>query len=389
MDLGRNIIYLLVLLLAFMQGNYLLCQTNTSPTEDAVFDESLWSSARAEGLAKAVATTANGMDAAYYNPAAIGGIEVSGNRPTINQLHFPYIAASVNNDTVELKQNLSKAGDLNDEDVAKQILRTQEGKRQYGRLSVVPNIIFWRTMISYVYDTQIAAAPEDTSTTDVSVVSRTVRGPSVGFSFKDPKQRFYFGLHSGFYQRDVIDATFSFTELNDPDTRRARFNDEQQHYEGSPITVGTIWVLAPYWRPSLALVFRDAGGTKYRNKDSSQEDLLVKEDATLSFSLSPNLKSWGTVHFTIEGEKLSQSGSSLEKKLKSSLEWTFGPRFGAEALIAPRIGINAAGVSYGAGINLGIIGLNLASSVEDVGVNNISVIERRASMNFAVNVADF
>ncbi len=370
-------------------AKFSFCQVKKSPIENAVFDESLWPSARAASLSGAIATTANGMDAAYYNPAAIGGIEVSSKRPIINQLHFPYFAVAVNNDTMKLKRDLSKVEDLNNEAIVNQILRTQQGKRQYGRVSIVPNIVFWRTMIAYVYDTQVAAAAEDSNSTEVSVISRTVKGPSLGFSFKDPSQRFYFGMHAGFYQRDVVAGTFAFTDLSTPETRKSQFKDNRQEYVGAPLNIGAVWVLAPHWRPSLGLVFRNAGDTKYRNTDEAQEDLLVEEDATLSFSLNPSFRSWGALHLTLEGDSLTQTGSSLHKKLKSSLEWTWGSRYGAESITAFRVGYNVAGISYGTGINLGIIGLNLASSVEDVGVNNIRVVERRTHINFAVNVADF
>ena len=71
------------------------------------------------------------------------------------------------------------------------------------------------------------------------------------------------------------------------------------------------------------------------------------------------------------------------------MEFSLGKRFAGDAGFSLRSGYNSAGLSYGCGINLGILGINASSFAEDVGVNNKRVVERRFVVNFAVNVADY
>lgn len=340
-------------------------------------------------MAGAISPIANGIDAAYYNPAAIGGIRSQGSRPAIHRLYFPYFAAAVNEDTVKLNDDLSNAGDLNDPAIVEQILRARDGNRQYGRLSVIPSITFWRTMLSFVYDTQMAAASIDESSDEIDVHSRTEFGPSLGFSFATNDRTFALGLYLAYLEREEIQTTLPFATLNDPDLRKSAFKDGKAKYTGMPIHLGTLWTISKKWNPTLSLAFRNVGTTKFRASDTNNEDLEVEEDMTLGFGLSPALGKWGFLSFTLEASRLTDSDLATAKKLRTGLEFSVGDRFGSDAGLSLRSGYNNAGLSYGLGFNLGILGLNGSSFAEDVGVNNKRVIERRYVVNFAVNVADF
>ena len=363
--------------------------SSESQIQRALLDESPWASTRASAMAGAISPIANGLDASHYNPAGIGGITDEGKRPGIHRLYFPYFSAAVNEDTVSLNDELTKAGDLTDPNIASQILRAYQDKRQYGRFSIVPSITFWRTQLSYVYDTQMAAAATDSTTDLVDIHARTVTGPSIGFSFATDSKDFTLGIYSGFFQRTETKGTYTLAEVNDPDARSSIFSADETKYDGMPINFGINWVIAKKWRPSLALVFRNAGGTKYRNSDSSAEDMVVDEDMTLGFSISPKLGKWGYLSWVVEAGNLTNSEMATSKKAKTSLEFTIGDRFGGNAGLSLRTGYNNAGLSYGLGSNLGILGLNASSFAEDVGYNNRRVIERRFVVNFAVNIADF
>ncbi|NRA63811.1 MAG: hypothetical protein HRU19_04975 [Pseudobacteriovorax sp.] len=365
-------------------------ESTESPVQKATLSDSLWPSARAAGLGGSITGIANGMDAPYYNPAYIGSMNAKEKgKPFVTSVLFPYFSFSVNENTVKLNESLSKAGDVNDEEVAAQILRAHEGERQYGRATIAPAITLGRTMITYIYDNQLAAAAIAPGSDQIDVSARTMEGPALGFSFADSKDRFYLGFFSGFFTLKQTQGVFNFTDLNDPGTRKSAFGDATKTYEGSPLNIGTTWRLSPRWKPSLSLVFRDAGGTKYRANDEATEDFKVEEDFTMSFSLHPDIGKWGKLNTNLEAEKLTVKSIALRKKIKLGVEWTLGKRGGSSAGLGVRIGANNAGASGGLGINLGILGISVASSVEDVGVNNISVIERRTFVNFGVNVADY
>lgn len=366
-----------------------LSQESETQVQRALLSESHWASPRASSMAGAISPIAEGLDASYYNPAGVGGITKEGNRPAIHRLYFPYFSTAVNNNTIDLSGDISQASNLEDPVVIEQILNAFDNQRQYGRFSIVPSITFFRTQLSYVFDTQVAAAAIDSSRDQVDLESRTVTGPSIAFSFANGSKTFSFGLFAGFFNREETAGEFSFVDLNNPETRPDILKSGRQTYEGTPIHTGINWVIGKKWRPSLAIAFKNVGGTKYRNKNTDNEDIKVAEDLTLGFSTTPKLGKWGHLSFVTEAHELSNSDKATSKKLRAGLEFNLGSNPGNRAGFSLRSGYNSAGASFGLGMNLGLIGINAASFAEDVGVNNKRVIERRFVLDFAVNVADF
>lgn len=381
--------YLILILFVSFNVLYSSASAQTDSAEQhTLLDDSPWASARAAAMSRAISPIADGMDAPFYNPAGIGGIQADKSRPFLHELHFPYVSGSVNQDSIGLNKDIAEAHDLNDPSVIEQILKARENQRQYGRVSVAPYLTFSRFSFGYSYDVQMAAVSPDTTGDQIEVDSRAMSGPSLGFSFADEGRNFSFGLHMSYITLTETKGTFDFATLNDSELRKQAFKDNENTYVGAPIHAGLFWRVAKKWSPTLALVFRNAGNTKFRNNEEQGEDLTMDEDLTLGFGLSPRLKKWGYLNFTLEGHKLSDNNTSTKKKLRTGLEFQVGKQKGNKADFSIRTGYSDAGLSYGAGFNLGMIALNAASFVEDIGVNNKRVIERRYVVNFAVNVAD-
>ncbi|MEI6399197.1 MAG: hypothetical protein WCO71_10535, partial [Pseudomonadota bacterium] len=60
-----------------------------------------------------------------------------------------------------------------------------------------------------------------------------------------------------------------------------------------------------------------------------------------------------------------------------------------KSILGLRVGGNDAGASYGAHLNVGLMGLEAESHAVDIGIDNERLIERRSSAVISINVASF
>ena len=88
---------------------------------------------------------ANGLEAPYYNPAAIGGIGNKQEQPAVTQLYFPYVGAAYNHSSKQLNRQLQSGVDIEDQAVVDELLGAYSGEHPYVRISILPAIIeVWR-----------------------------------------------------------------------------------------------------------------------------------------------------------------------------------------------------------------------------------------------------
>ncbi|WP_141734702.1 hypothetical protein [Oligoflexus tunisiensis] len=354
-----------------------------------VYDNAPWISARAAGMSEAVDPIANGMDAPYYNPAAIGGLHYKQERPAVSQLYFPYLGLAYNRSSQSLNQALRSGGDLNDSSVSNELLQAYDGEHPYARLSLLPAITLYRVFLGYTYDVRAMSTPHETDTDLLDVNYREQSGPVIGTSYASKKRDFYVGISAQYLTRKVTQGSFPLATVNDGESRRKAFRDSQEKYAGVPVHVGALWTGYYKWRPSVSLVARNVASPELQSDDSEAAAHRLKEDLTLGFALSPNIGKWGMLNVVLEGNQLTQKSIPSKDKLRFGTELTFGNAFGAESGFSIRSGYSFAGVSYGLGANLGIFGLQAASFVEDIGADASRVIERRSVINLGINIADY
>lgn len=360
-----------------------------SVIEQTKLDPSPFVDARASALGLAVSPTANGLSAPYYNPAAIGGLHYKPSRPALIGLRVPFMGLSANDESAKLRTALSRSQDISEPELSNEVLKAYVGKRQYARLSILPNLTINRFFVAYIYDIQVAAVKASATEQTITTSLLEQQGPYLGFSFSSPKRNFYMGFAAAYISRSSVEGDFTTAQLEMPSERKSAFKAASSNYYGTPIHAGMIWHIAQAWRPTLALVAHDLGGTRYKSSSSANSDITEPEDLTIGFSMSPNTGSLGFLNYVLEAAGLKDSDMAINKKLRTSLEWTIGNRFGYNAGFSLRLGYNSAGLSYGAGMNAGIVHLSMSSFAEDVGKANYRVIERRQVANFAINVADF
>lgn len=354
-----------------------------------VLDRSFWISPRALGMGGAISPLADGIDAPYYNPAGIGGVQPTKRQHWISALDFPYIGAGMNDNARELYGKLGSSGFGADPVIAEAALAANENKRQYLRASFVPKFGIGRTLIAYHQDIQMAAMNTGEPDNLIDTHYRVTSGPGVGFSATDKDQTFLLGLYGFLGSRKDTAGTFDWADINDPDRRKSTLNSNSTTYTGFVKQMGVSWRLAKTALPTLAIVARDAGDTEWKASKGSGEDYVEKEEKIIGFSLSPQLGKWGYLNWVVEAGGLGDSDVAMTKKFRSGLEMAFGDRYGSDAAFALRAGVNNAGGSYGLGFNVGLINIQAANYAEDIGIANKRVIERRTVGIIRINVGEF
>jgi len=354
-----------------------------------VFDEAPWISARAAGMAEAIDPIANGMEAPYYNPAAIGGLQYKQERPAISHLFFPYLGVAANRSSQSLNKALQEGGNLEDSAIADELLRAYDGDHPYARVSIMPAISFYRVFLAMSYDVRAASTPNAESPDMMDLNYREQSGPVAGMSFASPKRNFYLGITGSYINRSVIEGSFPLATLNDIESRRKAFRENKKSYLGAPVHVSALWNGISRWRPSVSLVARNITNTVMKSRDEGTRSLKVREDLALGLGLSPNLGKGAMLNLVLQANQLTHITKPTKDKLRIGAELTIGNAFGAEAGMSFRTGYSAAGLSGGIGFNFGMFGLQAASFAEDIGAGDRHVVERRSVINLGINIADY
>lgn len=388
----------LTLLLGVSSGR-LWAQTTPDPTTAGsdetpsarvknVLDDHLVPSARGASLSGALVTSADDLDAAAYNPAGIGGLNWGKqNLPWVRKLYFPWLAGSFNQNSIETSKEFSSAGGDGDRAVGKSVLAAHAGKRQYARANGLFGLVLGRTLLIPINDMQVAA----TSQTQEGLIDGRYRGVSGfagGFSAQTTDGSLSVGYLGYSVNRTDVEGTFNYDDMLDASTRSQAVSAATRKSQGSGHHGGLIWKLGKAWSPTLGLVLRDMGGTKFKSKTEGSPNEKVEQDASLGLSLGPHFKSPGGLMLTLQADRLFDPEVSLSKKYRMGLELTLGG-FGSHSVFALRAGATQAGPSGGVALNLGLIGFNLGAHSVDIGAGNQKVIETRAIADFYVNVAEF
>lgn len=351
-------------------------------------DKAPWLSARAAGMGEALSPIAGGHEAIYYNPAGIGGLFTKPRQGAVSELYMPYIGGSFDATSVSLYQKLQQGQDISDPEVAAELLRAYEGDHPYGRMSVAPSITFKRVVLAYAYDVRAASTPHGPDSDALDVDYRTQSGPVLGFSLASRDQNFYLGLSTAYVERKEVIGSFPLVTVSSKSLRGEAFDAARRTYRGAPLHLGTIWHIPLRGRPSFSFVAKNLMGTRYQPSDPSDVAYKDPEVLTLGFALSPSLGRWGMMNWVLELDDLSGSETSFVEKLRTAAELTLGDSFGSRAGLAFRLGYAASGPSFGFGFNLGMIGVQVAATSEDIGIGGSRMIERRGVVNLGINIAD-
>src|SRR5262249_41173495 len=139
------------------------------------------------------------------------------------------------------------------------------GDRQYGRVSIFPNMTVGRMGFGLLSDQQIAAVPTGVDG-EVDTHYLSTSGGLFGFSLTDPGGRLYLGASMGFLDLKDVDGTIKYSDMASRSTRKDAIADLTNTYSGTPINTGMIWRMGKTAKPAIAVVVHDVGDTVYTHK---------------------------------------------------------------------------------------------------------------------------
>ena len=355
-------------------------------------DPGLYTSARAGALANALSGSATGFDAAFWNPALIGG--TSGSKQNIRNLHLPYLGVSLNKNAQLLKKGFDgKHGDR-DPVIGESIVNSTGGERQYGRFSIGSDVEWKRMVINGFSDIQSAAvSPTDrspdpvTGDTMIALNYRQVNGIGMGFSWMNTKETFAIGWYSAIATIKKLEGNISYEELINYNARRTYISQNMSSYTAILGHYGLWYRIPNAMNPTFTLATRNPGHILLKNVDSTKPNGTLGEDWTAGFSLHPKIGD-GILSWNNDIARTSEHRESMKSKFSSSLELSFGGN-GTNGFFSLRAGANRAGLSLGMGVNMGILNFDIANQAVDFGDINDRMVERRTSGVLSVNVREF
>jgi len=275
--------------------------------------------------------------------------------------------------------------------MAEQFQKAWQGEHPYAAVSATPVFLLNRLMLGYTYRTRNASylSDSDPLVEKIHIDTKTVSGPFVGFSAMAPKNDFYLGVSAAYLKSTQISADMDASTFAANEGRKAALEAGKISYDGMPINIGMLYRFSNPIKPSISMVVNDVGGTRYSPSDKTQEFQIQEQNITVGLGISPMISTWGTLHVALEGTHLTDAGLDSREKFRASSEFTMGNRYGADSGLSVRLGYSIAGLTYGAGLNLGILSFQVASFVEDIGAKSVSVVERRSVINLGINIADY
>jgi hypothetical protein len=358
---------------------------------DTVLDNAPFATARANAMGGALTTLADDLDALYYNPAGIGGLrfgQAESKTSLTRSLLFPYAAVTLNDTANTIRKEFNAKGAQSDANAGSAIMDANSGKRQYMRATYLPvGILMGRTAIAPVFDHQLAAVPVLDQPGDVKLRYRTFTGTMIGTSVSDYGHRLTIGLSQSIGTIQETYGTFQYTDAVDVNVRKEIFSENRKTYTAGSTNVGIILRPHKKFSPSFAIVARNMGNTKNRANNVTYEPLYFDEDLTAGASISPKYKNL-RMNAIFEVGHLTQKHIPAIKKIRGGLELLVGADH-SKSPFGLRLGGTDAGLSYGAHVNLGLIGLEAESHATNIGLGNERVVERRTSLVFFVDVGSF
>jgi hypothetical protein len=362
-----------------------------SEESDTVLDPAPFATARASAMGGALSTIANDLDALYYNPAGLGGLSFDKSErktPFIRSLVFPYSAVTLNDTANTVRKEFDAKGAQSDANMGSAIMDANSGRRQYLRATFMPiGLLQGRTAIVPTIDHQIAAVPDADSPGEVKLRYRTFSGVMVGTSVADYASRISIGISQSIGTIQETYGNFQYVDAVDVNARKEIYSANKKTYKAAATNLGMTVRPQKKLSPSFSLVARNMGNTKNRSSNSAYESLIFEEDLTAGASISPKYKK---LHFNaiVEASHLTQKHIAAAKKLHAGFEVLLAGDTG-KAPLGLRVGGTEAGVSYGAHVNLGLIGVEAESHATNIGLGGKRVIERRHSLVVFIDVGSF
>lgn len=378
----------------------ILAMSHLSPGQSPSLDlnQNYISSPRAAAMSSAISTTANGVDSAFYNPAATGGIFWKSSPPAVRQLQFPFIGGTMSKPALELRESLNSAGASTDPAAGEAILSENKDTRYYGRLSLGLYIEYTRASFLVFSDTQFAGFNSSEDLVDAETGSQVLtlsQASTSGYGFGLSGSAFSGNLYGGVFiasiSREYFEGNITYDELVTSSKRSKVISENSNQYDGMGLNGGILWRIADTARPVLALVGRNIGNTELSSgffdasTGSGESALSIDQELVLGFSVTPAVAG-GEFNLALDYVH-KNSNFNPAYGLKMGGEYAVGG-VANEALFALRFGYSAAGTSFGFKLGSGLINLEASSSPIMVNKGLTYEPEVQNSIIFNINARD-
>ena len=352
-------------------------------------DEDPISSPRTRAMGGATGTVADDLDAAFNNPAGIGGLrqKSEAHAPLIRKLYLPAVTVETNANGPALVSDLKNSGASGNSAAGQAVFDSRGNVREYARLNIVTGMVFGRSMLIPFSDTQIAVTPRGDGSGTIDTHYRNMNGVGYGLSLQNPSGNVSLGYFGYAAERKETDGPLVYSDLIDRSQRSAALRPISKNYSGAGNNFGGIWRMDYEGSPTLGLNVKNAGDTTF--KAGNGDTLVVKQEDQASFSLSPRLGHSAVLNFVAQGNRLEEKKPKANRRYHLGTELLLGKGPGSYSGFALRAGYCDAGGSAGLALHMGMIGLDFSVYSVDISADSSRYVERRGSVMAFLNVAEF
>ena len=346
-----------------------------------------FTSVRGEALSGVLTGWADGSDAFYDNPAGIGGLDPKRQPKDLSQLSPIALGVAANENAQKILPRLRSANEAKDNTLTEEILSESQNKVEYARASFVPNMIYRRLYLGFLYDSQVVLAPRENRMMDMQ--QQTDQGPLIGFSGEGSKGLVRLGLSAAMINRTFSSAQLPYDELLPSDSRKKALNDYTKNYRGERYNLGLL--ITPKFRKlplSFSLSAKDLGHTRLRPSREGDDELIISQQIDSSAQLSFLWEGSLAMNIGLAATDISSKWVKSTNKFATGMELNYGERPGSLSGFGLQTSYSYRGVAFGSHINLSVVRVEYASYPVDVGTSQESLIERRHAGILSFNVAE-
>jgi hypothetical protein len=347
------------------------------PPHIATLQRQSYQSTRAEGMAGTGLGSVTDADAAFLNPALIGG----GYTPTagLNHVSFPGLAVGSTTDSLEFGGELLGSDELG-KGLASVVDKVGSDQGMHYRQQMFPNFVYSRLLFGVL----------QTATADVHGY-RLGTNQDVDAVFSRSELQGVFGFSVPMGPRALVGATARYglrwvmagVVEDGPGTNGSSVADVEksgQWLRGSTVDVGFNVLLAPKAGVLASLVGRNVAKSldTFQSPGSSDDALVATTEATdvdVGLAWTPRFKrALLSPSLSLEAHEVARSDLELEDKIRLGAELVFGNN-ASSAPFALRLGHNLSGWSYGASVDLFLCRLEGAVHTKAVHLGTESRVE--------------
>lgn len=362
-----------------LSPNRVSSQTFDEAQESKKMDSFSILDSRSASLGGASSVFVNDISSLYINPSGLSQSvfsKSSGSQGIVRELRFPRAGLARGEGSIPLKYDFQKSGLSEAPKDGGAIDGVLDGTNQYGRLSFSPlSVLVGNVGMMIVMDDQVSAYSSLEPQGGVDFEYRSFSGLIVGSSFD--LEPFTVGVSRTIGTQESIRTNLSSANAADVEARKNYLKDRVDKSKVDRYQIA----FARNFVPSLNL----RGTAVLRDHDFSNKEREGVWSAGLG--IAPYLGKRARLAISTEMQSINKPMVSMNKKPRAGVELDVLNGQGNLAIVSLRSGYSLAGLSYGVGLNVGLIKVEVASEIKDVGTKTETILQRRTSAILSIDVA--